>query len=276
MTPDVAETPATGTRVVHVGPVAVGAGDFTLIAGPCAVESQRQLETVARYVSDHGAAILRGGLFKLRTDPSSFQGLGEAGVELLRGARELTGLPSVTEVTDPRQIAILHDHIDMFQVGTRNMYNYALLKELGQTRKPVLLKRAMSALIDEWLLAAEYIIAGGNQDVILCERGIRTFETKTRNTLDLSAVAWLKQNCDLPVIVDPSHGTGRSELVEPLTLAAAALGADGAIIEVHPEPTHAFSDGRQALDLPQFGELAEKVRALVEAIGRRLSSHVAG
>jgi 3-deoxy-7-phosphoheptulonate synthase len=259
------------THVVHVGGVAIGDGGFAVVAGPCAVESKRQLETVARFVDDHGAAILRGGIFKLRTNPTSFQGLGAEGFEIFRSARSLTGLPVVTEITDPRQIEVLHDVVDMFQVGTRNMYNYALLKELGKTRKPVLLKRAMSALIDEWLYAAEYVLAGGNGDVVLCERGIRTFETKMRNTLDLAAVAWLKQNSELPVIVDPSHGTGRPELVEPMTIAAAAAGADGVIIEVHPDPARAFSDGQQALDFKRFEELMARLQLVLPALGRKLT-----
>jgi 3-deoxy-7-phosphoheptulonate synthase len=264
--------PRISTHVVHVGGVAIGDGGFAVVAGPCAVESKRQLETVARFVDDHGAAILRGGIFKLRTNPTSFQGLGAEGFEIFRSARSLTGLPVVTEITDPRQIEVLHDVVDMFQVGTRNMYNYALLKELGKTRKPVLLKRAMSALIDEWLYAAEYVLAGGNGDVVLCERGIRTFETKMRNTLDLAAVAWLKQNSELPVIVDPSHGTGRPELVEPMTIAAAAAGADGVIIEVHPDPARAFSDGQQALDFKRFEELMARLQMVLPALGRKLTA----
>jgi 3-deoxy-7-phosphoheptulonate synthase len=251
--------------------VAIGAGDFSLIAGPCAVESQRQLESIARFVSGHGAVILRGGIFKLRTNPASFQGLGEEGLEIFRAVRALTGMPVVIEITDPRQMERLHEVVDMFQVGTRNMYNYSLLKELGRTRKPVLLKRGMSALVDEWLYAAEYILAGGNPDVVLCERGIRTFETKMRNTLDLAAVAWLKHHSELPVIVDPSHATGRPELVEPMTLAAAAAGADGAIVEVHPEPSRAFSDGQQALDFTRYKDLIERLRVLLGALGRELT-----
>jgi 3-deoxy-7-phosphoheptulonate synthase len=259
------------THVVRVGNVAIGAGDFSLIAGPCAVESQRQLESIARFVSGHGAVILRGGIFKLRTNPASFQGLGEEGLEIFRAVRALTGMPVVIEITDPRQMERLHEVVDMFQVGTRNMYNYSLLKELGRTRKPVLLKRGMSALVDEWLYAAEYILAGGNPDVVLCERGIRTFETKMRNTLDLAAVAWLKHHSELPVIVDPSHATGRPELVEPMTLAAAAAGADGAIVEVHPEPSRAFSDGQQALDFTRYKDLIERLRVLLGALGRELT-----
>ena len=216
--------------------------------------------------------MLRGGIFKLRTRPSSFQGLGESGYEIVRAVRDLTGLPMVAEITDPRQLPVLLDLVDVIQVGTRNMYNYSLLKELGAIRKPVLLKRGFSALVDEWLHAAEYVTLGGNPHVILCERGIRTFETKTRNTLDLASVAWIKRHSTLPVVVDPSHGTGRPELIEPMTLAAAAAGADGVLLEVHPQPARALSDGHQAIDFEQFAGLMERLTPVLSALGRPLTS----
>ncbi len=257
---------------MRIGGVPVGGGAFAVIAGPCSVESHDQLEAIARAVRGGGAAILRGGIFKLRTKATSFQGLGERAYEIVRTVRELTGMPMVAEITDPRQLEGLCDVVDALQVGTRNMYNYSLLKELGAVRKPVLLKRGFSALIDEWLHAAEYITAGGNEDVILCERGIRTFETRMRNTLDLAAVAWVREHTDFPVIVDPSHGTGRPELIEPMTLAAAAAGADGVLIEVHPEPARALSDGHQAVDYDGFVSLMQRLRPLLEVLGRSLSA----
>lgn len=265
------QKPAPVTHPVRVGRISVGGGGFAVIAGPCSIESRSQFEGIAEFVRAHGAAILRGGIFKLRTKPSSFQGLGEEAYEMVRAVRESTGLPMVAEITDPRQIEALYDFVDVFQVGTRNMYNYALLKELGAIRKPVLLKRGISALVDEWLYAAEYVLAGGNPDVILCERGIRTFETKMRNTLDLAAVAWVKKHSELPIIVDPSHGTGRPELIEPMTLAAAAAGADGVLIEVHPEPAHALSDGHQAVDFEHFQSIMEHLQPLLVALGRPLT-----
>jgi 3-deoxy-7-phosphoheptulonate synthase len=260
------------TRTVRVGHVPVGDGGFVVLAGPCSIESRPQFEAIASFVHEQGAAVLRGGIFKLRTKPSSFQGLGEAGFEIVRAVRELTGMPMVAEITDPRQIEGLSEVVDMFQVGTRNMYNYALLKELGRLRKPVLLKRGFSAMLDEWLSAAEYVLMGGNEDVILCERGVRTFEPRMRNTLDLAAVAWVKLHSNLPVIVDPSHGTGRPELIEPMTLAAAAAGADGVLIEVHPEPAAALSDGHQAVDFERFGAIMTRLRPLLDALGRTLTA----
>ena len=259
------------TRTVRAGGVPIGDGGFVVLAGPCSIESRPQFEAIASFVHEQGAAMLRGGIFKLRTKPSSFQGLGEEGYEIVRAVREITGMPMVAEITDPRQIDALSELVDVFQVGTRNMYNYALLKELGLLRKPVLLKRGFSALLDEWLHAAEYVLMGGNEDVILCERGIRTFEPRMRNTLDLAAVAWVKRHSHLPVIVDPSHGTGRPELIEPMTLAAAAAGADGVLIEVHPEPENALSDGHQAVDFEGFGRIMEKLRPLLTALGRSLT-----
>lgn len=264
--------PQPETRTVQVGRVAIGDGGFVVLAGPCSVESRPQFETIASFVHEQGAAMLRGGIFKLRTKPSSFQGLGEEAYEIVRAVREITGMPMVAEITDPRQIEALSELVDVFQIGTRNMYNYALLKELGRLRKPVLLKRGFSALLDEWLNAAEYVLMGGNEDVILCERGIRTFEPRMRNTLDLAAVAWVKRHSHLPVIVDPSHGTGRPELIEPMTLAAAAAGADGVLIEVHPEPDAALSDGHQAVDFESFRAIMERLRPLLAALGRSLTA----
>ena len=263
--------PGATTRPVHVGPVTIGDGSFTVLAGPCSIESHTQFESIASFVHSEGAAMLRGGIFKLRTKRSSFQGLGEESYEIVRAIRELTGMPMVAEVTDPRQLERLVDVVDVLQVGTRNMYNYALLKELGQIRKPVMLKRGFSALLDEWVSAAEYVTAGGNEDVILCERGIRTFETRMRNTLDLASVAWLKHHASFPVLVDPSHGTGKPELIAPMTLAAAAAGADGVLIEVHPEPARALSDGHQAIDFSQFAAVMTSLRPLLAALGRELS-----
>ena len=259
------------TRPVRVGNISVGDGGFVVLAGPCSIESEAQFGTIAQHVRQEGAAILRGGVYKLRTKPSSFQGLGTEAFDHVRKIKAATGMPIVSEITDPRQVEALHDLIDVFQVGTRNMYNYSLLKELGMIRKPVLLKRGMSALIDEWINAAGYILGGGNPDVILCERGIRTFETKMRNTLDLAAVAWIKRNSELPVIVDPSHGTGRPELIGPMTLAAAAAGADGVLIEVHPEPGRALSDGEQAVDFGEFATLMARLRPVLTALGRQLT-----
>lgn len=259
------------TRPVRVGNISVGDGGFVVLAGPCSIESEAQFGTIAEHVRQEGAAILRGGVYKLRTKPSSFQGLGTEAFDHVRKIKAATGMPIVSEITDPRQVEALHDLIDVFQVGTRNMYNYSLLKELGMIRKPVLLKRGMSALVDEWINAAGYILGGGNPDVILCERGIRTFETKMRNTLDLAAVAWIKRNSELPVIVDPSHGTGRPELIGPMTLAAAAAGADGVLIEVHPEPGRALSDGEQAVDFGEFATLMARLRPVLTALGRQLT-----
>ncbi|HVR42148.1 MAG TPA: 3-deoxy-7-phosphoheptulonate synthase [Thermoanaerobaculia bacterium] len=264
--------PETARRPVRVGPLTIGGGGFVVLAGPCSIESRAQFESIAGFVREHGAAMLRGGIFKLRTKRSSFQGLGEEGYEIVRAVRELTGMPMVAEVTDPRQIEGLAEVVDVLQVGTRNMYNYSLLMELGRIRKPVMLKRGFSALIDEWLHAAEYVTSGGNEDVILCERGIRTFETKMRNTLDLAAVAWVRRHSPFPVLVDPSHGTGRPELIEPMMLAAAAAGADGVLIEVHPQPDRALSDGHQAVDFEGFASMMSRLEPLLAALGRSLVS----
>ena len=247
--------------VVEVGSARIGA-EFCLIAGPCAVESQVQMAGVARRVKAAGAQLLRGGVFKPRTSPYSFQGLGQAGISMLTEAGHEAGLPTITEITDPRQLEDLNQ-VDILQVGARNMQNFALLQTLGQVRKPVLLKRGMSATVTELLQAAEYILAGGNERVILCERGIRTFETDSRATLDIAAIPVLKKLTHLPVIVDPSHAAGRAELVAPLALAAVAAGADGLMVEVHDRPACALSDGAQALSCDQFDRLAGQVRELL-------------
>lgn len=254
------------TRTVKVGDLAVGAGSLTVIAGPCSIESKDQFTRIAQAVNQNGAQILRGGIFKLRTRPDTFQGLGHSAYDLVKQVKSSLNMPFISEVTDPRQIGDLMDIVDVFQVGSRNMHNYALLKELGLTKKPVLLKRGFSGLIDEWVHAADYIQQGGNDQVILCERGIRTFENKTRNTMDINAIAWVKQNTDYPIIADPSHGTGVRELVEPIALAAIAAGADGLMVEVHDEPEKALSDGFQALTLKDFEQLMSKANRLKQAL----------
>lgn len=246
--------------VVSVGKARIGQ-DFCLIAGPCAVESSEQVTSIARQVSAAGAQLLRGGAFKPRTSPYTFGGLGAGGLELLCRAGRETGLPVVSEITDPRQLSLFRE-VDVLQVGARNMQNFELLRELGRQEKPVLLKRSFGATVTELLQAAEYILAGGNERVILCERGIRTFETDSRATLDVAGIAALKEQSHLPVLADPSHAAGRRELVAPLALAAAAAGADGLMIEVHDRPAEALSDGRQALTCGEFARLARRVQAL--------------
>ncbi len=246
--------------VIEVGDVKIGDGkNFTVIAGPCSVESKEQILTVAKSVKENGAKILRGGAYKPRTSPYSFQGLELEGLELLKEARKETGLPIVTEIMCPSLVETFNENVDIIQVGARNMQNFDLLKELGKINKPILLKRGLSATIEEWLMSAEYIMAGGNHNVILCERGIRTFETYTRNTLDLSAIPAVKKLSHLPVVVDPSHSAGMSWMVEPLSLAAMAVGADGIIAEVHNDPKSALCDGAQSLDLDQFKSLMTKL-----------------
>lgn len=249
-------------HVVTVGDHAIGR-DFVVIAGPCAVESFDQTLEVARRVKRAGAHMLRGGAFKPRTSPVNFQGLGAEGLEILKAARAETGLPIVTEVMDARDLEMVSECADVLQVGSRNMQNFTLLKELGRTEMPVLLKRGMSSTLEEWLGASEYVTSGGNSRVILCERGIRTFETCTRNTLDLSIVPAARQLTPLPIIVDPSHGTGRADLIFPMSLAAVAAGADGLMIEVHPDPPHARSDSQQQLTPDAFDDLARAVRGLL-------------
>jgi len=258
--------------VVDVSGVRFGDGSFVVIAGPCAVESRDQLIQTARAVGEAGAAILRGGAFKPRTSPYSFRGLGASGLEILVEARELTGLPVVTEVLTPGDVHEVGRSADMLQVGTRNAQNFALLEAVGQSPKPVLLKRGLSNTVEEWLLAAEYIVAHGNPNVVLCERGIRTFETQTRNTLDLSAVPLAKSLSHLPIVVDPSHATGHRHLVPPMALAAVAAGADGVMLEVHPDPESALSDGPQSLTLGMFATLMEQIRRLVAALDRNLAT----
>jgi len=262
-----------GTRsVINVaGRVAIGGRSIAIIAGPCSVEGRDMLLDSARAVRDAGAVMLRGGAYKPRTSPYSFRGLGEEALDILADAREATGLPVVTEILDPRQLERIESVADVLQVGARNMQNFALLSEVGKSRKPVLLKRGLSATMDELLLAAEYVLAAGNPNVILCERGIRTFETATRNTLDVAAVPVLKSRTHLPVIVDPSHAGGHWELVEPLALAAIAAGADGLIVEVHPNPSGALSDGEQSLTPARFARLVERCGAVATAIGRQVA-----
>lgn len=255
--------------VVRVGGACVGPGTFAVIAGPCAVESEEQIVAIAQSIKASGATMLRGGAFKPRTSPYSFQGLGAKGLDLLLTAKRETGLPVVSEIMTPAQ-ATLFAEIDVVQVGARNMQNYDLLKEVGMMNKPVLLKRGLSSTIEELLMSAEYILSSGNSRVILCERGIRTFETQTRNTLDLSAVVVLKQKTHLPVVVDPSHATGMRSLVAPLSRAALAVGADGLLVEVHNNPAHARSDGAQSLDHPEFEELMRDLRARVTLERRRM------
>jgi len=252
--------------VVKVGDQVIGDGSIQLIAGPCAVEGWDKFLEVAQMVKDAGATMLRGGAFKPRTSPYSFQGLEEEGLKILAEARRITGLPVVSEIMDPRMIDTVASYVDIMQVGARNMQNFFLLRELGKCNKPILLKRGPSATIEEWIMAAEYIISSGNDQVIMCERGIRTFENYTRNTLDLSAVPIIKQLTHLPVIVDPSHGTGKWKLVEPMAMAAVGAGCDGLIVEVHQNPSEAMSDGPQSLTPENFRNMARKVRKLAAAL----------
>ncbi|MDO4860314.1 MAG: 3-deoxy-7-phosphoheptulonate synthase, partial [Bacillota bacterium] len=247
--------------VIDIGGVKIGGGNFQIIAGPCSVESREQISEVAAAVKDAGACLFRGGAFKPRTSPYAFQGLRAEGIKLLLEAKKATGLPIVTEVMDPSHLPLFED-VDVIQVGARNMQNFELLKELGTLKKPILLKRGLSNTLREFLMSAEYIMSGGNENIILCERGIRTFETATRNTLDLAAIPLLKSKTHLPVIVDPSHATGIADLVEPMALAATAAGADGLMIEVHNDPPHALCDGAQSLTPEAFKTLVEKVTAL--------------
>lgn len=257
--------------VVRIRPgIEIGGQSVQVIAGPCAVEGFEQLLTTAEAVKAAGATMLRGGAFKPRSSPYSFQGLEEEGLKLLAQARAATGLPIVTEVMDPRTVPLVAEYADVLQVGARNMQNFTLLKELGSVKKPVLLKRGPSATIEEWILAAEYIMTSGNSQVILCERGIRTFENATRNTLDLSAVPVVKSLTHLPVIVDPSHGTGKRELVPPMALAAVAAGADGIMVEVHPNPSEALSDGPQSLKPEEFHHLMRQLARVAAAVGRKV------
>ena len=255
--------------VVDVGGVKIGGGNFVMIAGPCSVESEEQIVAVAKAVKASGANILRGGAFKPRTSPYDFQGLKATGLELLKIARQETGLPIVTEIMGVEHLPLFED-VDIIQVGARNMQNFDLLRELGKLRKPILLKRGLASTLKELLMSAEYIMAGGNEQVILCERGIRTFEKYTRNTLDLSAVPIIHEKTHLPVIVDPSHATGKANLVEPMMIAAVAAGADGLEVEVHYDPRHAWSDGAQCLTPDSFAQAMAERRQVAWAIGREM------
>ena len=256
--------------IVDVCGVKVGGKQITVMAGPCSVETREQIIGVAEDVKQMGAAILRGGAFKPRTSPYSFQGLQETGLDLLKEAKAVTGLPIITEIMSADKIERFVEDVDVIQVGARNMQNFELLKELGKTDKPILLKRGLSATIEEWLMSAEYIMAGGNDNVILCERGIRTFENYTRNTLDLSAIPAVKKLSHLPVVVDPSHAAGMWWMVEPLAKAAVAVGVDGLIIEVHNDPEHALCDGAQSLKPERFGRLMQDLKIIAGAVGREL------
>lgn len=244
---------------VKVGNATIGDGDFAIIAGPCSVEDLEMLLKTAGYIKENGAVLLRGGAFKPRTSPYTFQGLKEEGLLYLKKASEQYDLPVVSEIMDPRDIDLVYQYVDMFQIGSRNMQNFQLLREVGKTDKPVLLKRGMAATIEDFLMAAEYIAYEGNEQIVLCERGIRTFENYTRNTLDITAVPILKQLCKLPVIVDPSHGTGRRDLILPMSLASMAAGADGVMIEVHPTPELALSDAEQSIDFDEFNMISKKI-----------------
>jgi 3-deoxy-7-phosphoheptulonate synthase len=257
--------------IVRIGQAAIGGGAFAVIAGPCAVESYDQTLASARAAKEAGATAIRAGAFKPRTSPYDFRGHGAEALHILRSVGDELGLPVVTEVMDAADLDLIVEHADALQIGARNMQNFTLLRAIGATRKPVLLKRGMSAKIDELLLAAEYLLAGGNEQVVLVERGIRTFETATRNTLDLNAVPYIKQRTHLPVVVDPSHGTGIRDLVTPMALAAAACGADGLLIEVHENPAAALSDGAQSLYPHEFAQLMSRLRPVVSAVGRQLA-----
>ena len=261
--------------VVKVRDVAIGGDEAVVIAGPCSVESEEQTLATARAVAAAGAKILRGGAYKPRTSPYEFRGLGERGLQILALAREETGMPIITEVMTPSDIDVVGQYTDIFQIGARNAQNYLLLEEVGKAGKPVMIKRGLSMLIEEWLLAAEYVMAQGNPDVILCERGIRTFETATRNTFDVSSVPVLRGMSHLPIFVDPSHAAGKRALVPALALAGVAVGADGLMIEVHPSPDQALSDGAQSLTFAQFNELMPRLGAVAAAVGRKVATKAA-
>jgi 3-deoxy-7-phosphoheptulonate synthase len=256
--------------VITIGDVRIGGDEVVVMAGPCSAETEEQVETTAAAVKRAGAKVLRGGAFKPRSSPYSFQGLGEEGLRLLRAAADRHNLKLVSEVMDLSQLELMERYVDILQVGARNMQNFTLLRELGRARTPVLLKRGISATIEEWLLSAEYILAGGNMNVMLCERGIRTFESYTRNTLDISAIPVVQKLSHLPVLADPSHGTGRRDKVAPMARAAVAAGADGLLIEVHCDPDHALSDGAQSLFPNQFDRLMAELRIIAPAIGRSI------
>lgn len=256
--------------VVDVQGIKVGGGNFAVMAGPCSVESREQITSIAREVQGCGAAMLRGGAFKPRTSPYSFQGMGVEGLDLLVEAKQATGMPIVTELMSPYYCELFEEKVDLVQIGARNMQNFELLKEVGKMSKPILLKRGLANTYEEWIMSAEYIMAGGNENVILCERGIRTFETGTRNTLDVAAIPAIKRMSHLPVVVDPSHSGGYSWLVEPLAMAAVAAGADGLIVEVHNDPKHAKCDGQQCITPSQFGGLMQKIAALTQITGKTI------
>ncbi|PKM82515.1 MAG: 3-deoxy-7-phosphoheptulonate synthase [Firmicutes bacterium HGW-Firmicutes-13] len=262
------------SSIIRVGEVEIGGPNIVIMAGPCAVESEEQVMTVAKWVKESGGQILRGGAFKPRTSPYSFQGLEEEGLKILARAREETGLPIVTEVINPQDVELVASYADILQVGSRNMQNFALLKAVGMTGKPVLLKRGLSATIEEWLMAAEYIIAEDNYNIILCERGIRTYETYTRYTLDISAVPVVKSLSHLPVIVDPCHSSGNWRLVAPLSKASIAAGADGLLIEVHPNPPEALCDGQQSLSPKNYQRLISELRPFIKVVGRNYERSV--
>lgn len=258
------------STVVKVGDVEIGSDKVVVMAGPCAVESRELLIETAQAVKEAGATILRGGAYKPRTSPYSFQGLGKEGLQYLKEASRMTGMPFISEVMAPGDVEMVHEYVDIFQIGARNSQNFSLLREVGKTKKPVMLKRGMMTTIEEWLMSAEYILAEGNPNVILCERGIRTFEKYTRNTLDLSAVPLVKKLSHLPIIVDPSHGTGQWRLVEPMARAAIAAGADGIIVEVHPDPKVALSDGQQSLTFERFNDLMQNLKPIAAAVQRSI------
>ncbi len=257
--------------IIKINDVEIGGNEVVVMAGPCSVESREQTMRIAEYVAKNGAKILRGGAFKPRTSPYAFQGMGEEGLKILREAADKFGMLVITEVMDKEQLSLVCDYADILQVGARNMQNFTFIRALGKVKKPVFLKRGISATIQEWLMSAEYIASGGNTDIIMCERGIRTFETYTRNTFDLSAVPVIKKLSHLPIIADPSHATGLRDKVMPMARAAVAAGADGIMIEVHHDPEHALSDGAQSLYPEQFEQLMEQVRLIAEAIGRKIA-----
>jgi 3-deoxy-7-phosphoheptulonate synthase len=259
--------------VISINGVTIGGAEVIVMAGPCAVESREQLLEAAVAVKEAGAKILRGGAFKPRTSPYDFQGLGKSGLEILAEARELTGLAVVTEVMSPTDVSLVARYADILQIGARNMQNYSLLEAVGGAGKPVLLKRGMMCTLEELLMSAEYIVAAGNSEVILCERGIRTFERYTRNTLDISAVPVIKKYSHLPIVLDPSHSTGNREFVSAASCAAVAAGADGLIVEVHPQPDSALCDGAQSLTVPEFSVMMQRLEAVAAAVGRRISAH---
>lgn len=257
--------------VFDIGGLKVGGDDVVVMAGPCSVESEKQIFSIAESVSKAGAKILRGGAFKPRTSPYAFQGMGEEGLKLMRAAADQYGLKVITEVMDKSQIDLVEQYADILQVGARNMQNFTFLRDLGKASKPIMLKRGLAATIDEWLMSAEYILSGGNQQVMLCERGIRTFETATRNTMDIGAIPVVKKKSHLPIIADPSHAIGLRDKVIPMARASVAAGADGIIVEVHNDPDHAKSDGAQSLFPDQFSQMMKEVRIIAEAIGRKIA-----